>query len=338
MEYSIKLNEENHTYEIEVVGKKKKPVFIADYSGTQVLKEVGVSANYDDVDPIILKRASEKGTRLHNQCEEYMNGKLSPLDMDKLALDSVLNVEKLIPTKLGTELALFIEYKGVVIAGSIDICGYRGAENNISVITDYKFTNTYHQVSVEAQLNLYNYMLKKNNGNVVNGKLIKWDNKLVELHPIHNGELKNSVLWEDKEVERMLDCLIEKTQFYKNYVLPVGINEVELVDTEEKLAKLELEVKEFKEKIKERKQKILNSMLEQGVNKIIIGRVEYSIKSGYEYDRVDSNLLKKEESQIFNKYSKKVVVAPTLLVNIKEEEKKEKPKTLLDEVLNMEAD
>jgi hypothetical protein len=148
--------------------------------------------------------------------------------MDKVALSSVLETERLMPTRLGTELALFIEYKKKIIAGSIDICGYRGANNNISVISDYKFTREYHQVSVEAQLNLYNYMLKKNNGNVVNGKLIKWDNDLVELHPIHNGELKNSILWSDEEVERMLDCLIEGKQFYKNYVLPKDIDVVDL--------------------------------------------------------------------------------------------------------------
>jgi hypothetical protein len=321
MEYNIKLNEENHTYEIEVVGKKK-PI-VADYSGTQVLKEVGVSANYEEVDPVILKKASERGTKLHAQCEAYMNGSISVLDMDKVALSSVLETERLMPTRLGTELALFIEYKKVIIAGSIDICGYRGANNNISVISDYKFTSAYHQVSVEAQLNLYNYMLKKNNGNIVNGKLIKWDNDLVELHPIHNGELKNSILWSDEEVERMLDCLIDGKQFYKNYVLPKDIDVVDLQENEYRLALLEKKVEEFKEKIQARKEMILNSMLEQGVNRIELGNVEYSIKNGYEYESVDSKKLKAEDLPTFEKYKKKVVVKPTLLVNIQEEKPKE---------------
>lgn len=329
MEYRIKLNEKNHTYEIEIVGGKTKK---ADYSCTQVLKCVGVSPDYANADEKVVKAKASRGTTLHKQCQDYFEKNLSILDMDKEAITSVAVVSKML-NKVSCETPLFIEYKGKIIAGSIDVLGFRGEKENIGVLIDYKFTSSYYENSVEAQLNLYNYMLKKNNGNVVNGKNVVWDKNKVELHPIHNGDLMSVAVWSDKEVEDMLDCLIEGKEYLRPYDLPSEVN-VELVEKAESyIQQMQEKIKQAEEKIKDIRSIILTSMQNQRVSKIVVGNVEYSIKSGYTRNSIDTKKLKEEDMKTYEKYLKPSQIPPTLLVKTlnKENKKKEEAITVKEE-------
>lgn len=328
MEYTIKLNEENHTYEISI-GKENK---VADFSCTQVLKRVGVSPDYSNVDEKTLKSKASRGTTLHKQCQDYFEKNLSILDMDKEAISSVAVVSKMLK-KVSCETPLYIEYKGKIIAGTLDVLGFRGSKDNISVICDYKFTSSYYEQSVEAQLNLYNYMLKKNNGNVVNGKKVVWENEKVELHPIHNGELLSVSVWSDKEVEDMLDCLIEDKEYLRPYVLPNTVDVGIVEKAELYIQQMESKIEQAKEKIKDIRKIILTSMQEQKVDKIVVGNVEYSIKNGYVRNSIDSKRLKEDDPKLYEKYLKPTQVAPTLQVKTlaKEIEKKKEAITVESE-------
>ena len=309
--YGIYLNEENHEYTVV----KNKQELKVDSSITQVLKAVDLAPNYSNIDEGVLKHASEVGTKKHAQMEEYfmLNGAVDPSEYEDV-LDTQNSMDEYsFNDDIKCELPIVIEYKDKVIAGTIDFI-----DLTKKTIVDYKFTSELHNNYVEAQMNLYAYAVRHFKG-TING--LEFNNEVVDtIRANHKGKFVDFELWDDSKVEELLDCYINGLPYIDERALQTldSVN-TDLVAQEYELAHFEAQVKRFTELIAERRQNILNEMLEKGIKTYEVSGVKYTVVEESTRESFDSAKFKKENPDLYEQYKKTSKAKPSLRVKVVEQ-------------------
>lgn len=303
--YEIVLNEETHTYTITKNGKEI-PV---DASVTGVLKAVSIAKDMSNIPTNVLEKARNRGTENHKEVEKFIlsggkeqaTNELAQMSCNAIELTYDLDKENVV-----AEFPLVIIYKGKVICGQADIINFTKKD-----LIDEKYTAKYEKDYVESQCNLYAYAINKMNG-IVNG--VDLSNKKIEsLAVLHNGIFHQLRMWNEKEVEDLLDSYIDNLPYF-----PVELstaNEL-AIQSELKIAELEQKIAQMKKAVEDRRNLILEEMKRKDIKKIEIDGVTYTRIDEQLRTTFDSKLFKEREPDLYKAYSKTSVVKESLRVKV----------------------
>ena len=281
-------------------------------SVTQLLSKHGLSANYKDIDPTILKQAAKYGNDIHEQLEHLIKG--TSKDVSQTALDGFKLLGGNI-TLMASEMMVWSELDR--LSGTIDIMAY--IVDKLAII-DTKTTYEFHELSVRWQLSLYAYLYFKQYGTRVDEIKCLWYDKKNK-----KWFLKDLEFISDDKIQRLLEC-------ERQGIIYTEETKYELIDTyySQQLATTLGKIKQYKEWIKEleKEQVLIEEVLKNGMR-------EYGIKSfDNEYFKitytpetvrktVDYEAILKDKGveitpQDIEKHTKKTAVKDRITITLKE--------------------
>lgn len=295
---SVVFNEEDHTY---FLGYKQLQG-ITGMIGQQLFPD-----KYKEVPEFVLKRAAEKGSRIHAQCQF--------VDMTGLTPESV-EAENYLREREGAGFGVVANEYTVsdneYFASNIDCVWEKGGRVSIADIkTTYKLDNEYlsWQLSIYAFLfELQNPLLKVEQ---LFGIWLRGDKS--ELVPIERKP--------DEEVQKLMQCEISGQQYITTGLVPsVGVELVPaqlvnaIIEIEEEVASLVEIQKDYKERLKA-------AMREHGVKSWDAGRLRVSYTPPSQSNGFDSKKFQEEHADLYAKYLKTTPKAESIRVTIREDGK-----------------
>ncbi len=297
--YQVSLDDATHTYNVCDLDTFNN--LEVDLSVTQLLKNLGFTPDYKEVDIKVLQNASKRGTYCHKALELLRTGKAIMLDyaLDErydLINDTYKAVSELSYLKpIANEMIISIELpNGDIICGSVDEFGLNERTKNYYVL-DYKFTYEYHELAVQLQTLIYS-------------TIIKWliDNNIT-INQVDFGALSREETIEryciHKDIAYKLEMKKEYENYYSNYntfykpkysveEIEQGmsskdlsskeielkyINSFDLMSAEKELETYERKVKEIKSYIEKNRAIVKTAMEKNGVKTLEIGNVKYTL-------------------------------------------------------------
>lgn len=145
--------EESHTYYVD--GEKVDSV-------TQILSKLFPN-KYADIDPVVLKKAGERGTQIHKAIEAYCKGFDDGSDEVK-DFNFLRKHYGFVPTE--NELPIILDFGGKTYAGRIDLLFTMDGQ---TCLADIKTTSTLDKNYLGYQLNLYKLGLEQSYGYKIEG-------------------------------------------------------------------------------------------------------------------------------------------------------------------------
>lgn len=294
----LKFDEETHTY---TLGGKVLP------SVTSILDAVLFHDKYNGVDEETLKLASEKGRLIHKEISDYI------LD-GKIGFTEELN--NFIKLKKEKELDL-LDSEFIVAnnkyAGTVDLMFYYKGK---LCIGDIKTTYNLDKEYVSWQLSLYKYLYESRVSRLCPYP-IDFDGNYVEIKELYaiwlrddKAKFEKVEMKSKEQVEEVLCAFVEgrTIDFYGATLQTIPL------DKQIALNDLLHQMKDIEEKTKGIKEAILNEMNERGLDKVILGDVTITRKSGGVRTSVDTTKLK--EDGLYDKYTKTSEVKPSIMIKV----------------------
>ena len=303
-ESSVIFNEAEHTYTLN--GKKLGGV-------TAIVKWL-FPDTYTDIPEAVLMKSAAHGSLIHSKCELYNTCGLG---------DDLPEVQEYIRLKaensLTTEANEYLVDDGKDIASSIDVVFSKG-EDGCYPLADIKTTSKIHVDNVTLQLSIYAYLFELCNKGKKAGKLyVIWLPKekygkaeLMELKRVPTAACKKIIkaylAKEDSTPYRVkyfgAEKKAENTEIEPiEEALPVSLK-----DVENKIIKLEMDLKTLEAMQKEMKAGLMALMVEHNVKKWSSERLTITRKLDGTRESLDTAKLKKEYPDI---YAECVKVSPT---------------------------
>lgn len=292
----VVFNEENHTY---TLGEKLLKGI------TGMISRQLFPDKYKDVPAFVLKRAAEKGSLIHNQCQFADTTGLPPESIE---------AENYIRMRVNAGYKAFANEYTVsdneYFASNIDCVWEK--DNRIS-LGDIKTTLHLDEEYLSWQLSIYAYLFELQN------PLIKVDKLFGIWVRGDKHELIEIRRRPDEEVKKLMECEMKGGQYLSN--LPVPADEkslipLQLVNTiigiEEELAGLSEIQKDYKEKLK-------TAMRENGVKSWDAGRLRVSYTPASTGNSFDAKRFQTDHPELYAKYIKTSPKADSIRVTIREE-------------------
>lgn len=306
----ITMDKKTHTYSVD--GD------IASISITELLTKHGLAPDYSGVSKEKKKEAAERGKAVHKDIECFINNKgYEPetpqgLEFAKWALKNLETAE--------AEVSIAYEFKGMLIAGTIDLIGT--LKSGERIVDDHKNTASFNAEYVAWQVSIGDYFLRKANGRIVNDRKIEWAG--AEKFFCTHFDPKSGKL-SIKELDKIPDSEIERLIFAEyngeKYVRPKLVVENELRVSLERAEQVLFEIEQAHKKAKETAEKcraaLLAEMERQGIYSFEGEKVKAGYRSGYDSVRVDATKLRRELPEVYAQYTKTVRVKPTVTISIK---------------------
>lgn len=267
---------------------------------TTIMRENGLSPNYGDINPLVLKHAAEMGSNAHKAIEAYCNGE---------AVKTTKLIESFKKLNLDVVCCEYLVTDHDSIASSIDMI-VKVDEQTVDLI-DMKRTAEVHRDALAWQLGIYKVLFEIANPTI----------KVRNCYCLHIKKgLKDSIEKDTCqpliEIQPMLESevynLIQAVQMGLPYEKPetllptLPFSNAELMDlnaAEDTIAKLESEMKLAKFIVDEYHERIYNYMLEKGLESISVGNGEYKLKKPYQVQQLDTKKLKEEMPEIAERYT-----------------------------------
>lgn len=293
---SVVFNEENHTY---MLGEKLLKGI------TGMISRQLFPDKYRDVPAFVLKKAAEKGSLIHNQCQFADTTGLPPESIE---------AENYIKMRVNAGYNAFANEYTVsdndYFASNIDCVWEK--DDRIS-LGDIKTTQQLDKEYLSWQLSIYAYLFELQN------PLIKVDKLFGIWVRGDKHELVEITRKPDEEVKKLMECEMKGEQYLSN--LPVPADEkslipLQLVNTiigiEEELAGLTEIQKGYKEKLK-------TVMRENGVKSWDAGRLRVSYTPASTGNSFDAKKFQADHPELYAKYIKTSPKADSIRVTIREE-------------------
>ena len=181
-------------------------------------------------------------------------------------------------------------------------------------LIDIKTTSTLHTDSLSWQLSIYAYLFALQNPDIT-------VNKLYGLH-IRNGKAKMVEVARipTAEVERLLECEEEDLPYYYTTPNLSPKQESALYDLQgitEKIALIKVTLKEAEELKKSIEQVIIGDMELDGLRTLESGPIKVTYVAASKRETVDKARLQDDMPELYEKYKKVTMVAPSLRVTVK---------------------
>lgn len=285
---NLKFSEENHKYT-----SKDFNQFV---SITTILKEMGITPNYDVVDEEVLNRAIDYGKLIHKEIENYCKLEETGITHE---LEDFIKWSK--SNKLNYVASEYIVHNEKV-AGTIDLI-YR--QNNELVISDIKTTSQVHKEAVSWQLSLYRYLLKENIEKAT----------CIHIRP-DKFEVIEIPLKSNEECEELLNCYFNNTRYEIAILEQNKINK--LVQSQNELKVLQDKQKEIENTMKSIKEMCLQEMDKRGLIKVEIKQDDTKLlitKVESKQTSVDMEKLKQDHPEIdYDNYTKTTYKKPFIKI------------------------
>lgn len=307
------MDEKTHSYFVD--GE------VADISVTELLHKHGLAPSYNGVDEGVLEEARARGKEVHRDIECYIEGE-GFIPETRAGLNFAHWAELKIK-EAHAEQKIAFEYKGIVIAGSIDLIG--NFEGLGAVIADHKTTSRFQREYVSWQLSIYDYIARKLNGIVVNNRriILGGAEKFLCFLFDQNGDMtvKECDKIPDDEIERLFECEANG-EIYKRAGLVLSDEmALEIDSAEATLLFYEQAAKTAKARAEKVRAAVLAEMEKQGIFSYESEKVKIAYRAGYTKEAVDGKALKAEMPEVYKRYLKKSAVKPTVVITPKKGEK-----------------
>lgn len=273
----IRFDSESHTYWIEGEETKLEGV-------TSTLLKVLFKDKYKDVNPDVLMKAAEKGSRIHSECEMWDSLGIYPESEEgknyiTLCLENKLGV-------LNSEF-LVSDYEN--FASAIDKVILM--EDSSMALADIKTTYSLDKEYVSWQLSIYKYFFYLTTGEIVDHLYAIW----------LRGDKAELVEVEDKgtdNVLRLIDCYLTGKEFFA----PILSNEEELIRVETELVQLEKLIKFYEDKKKQLSDSFVSEMEKNGIKKFENEHLSITYVPSSLVERFDSAKFKESNPDIYKQY------------------------------------
>lgn len=296
----ISFDSETHTYTNEE-GKKLVSV-------TTLLKQEGISPNYDCVNEDVLKAAADRGTYIHKEIEDYI--KKGEIGFTTELQEFIRYIENNHLTVIASEKMVWNN----VVAGTIDLI-LKTEMGNI-IYADIKTTSQVHRQSVSWQLSIYKDLdldfETENYQNYLNATL----------QVFHFDKEGNLTVKELAEVKtEQINKLYESIEKGEKYEVEIANDTLtELYEVEKIIAYYENLKKKAEEDAKLLRETIVNSMKEQGISKFENDKICISYIAPSTKETFDSATFKKEHPELWDQYKKTTQVKAQVRIILREKE------------------
>ena len=294
----IKFDEILHKYTVD--GKEVISV-------TQLLQKHKITPSYDAVDKELLRMASERGTLIHEEVENWIKKGESGFTEEAERICRYLSRRTDDIFNMMTEQMVAND----VVAGRFDVLY---THEKKLVLTDIKTGNTKHLFGWSWQLSLYKYLYEKMYGKEIDSLQILWakNGGMTVIHCDYVG---------DEKIENLLNAEREGRLISD---VDLGVSEEELEDLTELMQEItakEKELKLLKDMVDSVKTVLYCTMEKEGVKTVDRGNLKITYVAPSFRTSVDSKKLEKEEPEIFKKYAKTTTVAGSIKITLIGEKK-----------------
>ena len=257
---------------------------------------------YTDIDAEVLKKAQEKGNKVHNEIEKYLLQNIEPKKptYEFKTFKKIFNNE-FTPTQ--TEQVLYGATEYGAYAGTFDLLDtINGAI--IDIKTNYSLDKEY----VQIQLSLYAMALRQN------------DVKINQAYVIHLPSEKSPQKPQILALDLLSDAECEEIvrAYFNGESKPQAqlqcLNETAIAELETSILAME----KFETTVKEYKDKILKEMEERNISQIKIGNnITISYIAPTQRESIDTAKLKKEMPEVALHYKKVSKVKASVRITTK---------------------
>ena len=289
----IKFDENLHKYTVD--GKEVISV-------TQLLQKHKITPSYDAVDKELLRMASERGTLIHEEVENWIENNEIGFTEEAEKICDFLFERADEKSKIISEQMVAND----VVAGRFDVL-YTHAKK--LVLTDIKTGNTKHLFGWSWQLSLYKYLYEKMYGKEIDSLQILWakNGGMTVIHCDYVGDEKIENLLKAEREGRLISDV------------DLGVSEEELEDLTELMEKItvkEKELKLLKDMVDSVKTVLYGTMEKEGIKTVDRGNLKITYVAPSSRTSVDSKKLEKEEPEIYKKYVKTTTVAGSIKITL----------------------
>lgn len=294
----IKFDETLHKYTVD--GKEVISV-------TQLLQKHRITPSYDAVDKELLRMASERGTLIHEEVENWIKNNETGFTEEFERICDFLIERADGNTKILSEQMVAND----IVAGRFDLL-YLDEEKRL-VLTDIKTGNSKHLYGWTWQLSLYKYLYEKMYDKKIESLQIFWVNGDLTVIPCEYVG--------DDKIENLLNAEREGRLISD---VDLGVSEEELEELEELMQEIKIKEDELnlmKEKVDKVKETLYSTMEKEGVKTVDRNKLKITYVAPSSRTSVDSKKLEKEEPEIYKKYVKTTTVAGSIKITLIGEKK-----------------
>ena len=294
----IKFDEVLHKYTVD--GKEVISV-------TQLLQKHKITPSYDAVDKELLRMASERGTLIHEEVENWIKNNETGFTEEFERICDFLIERADGNTKILSEQMVAND----IVAGRFDLL-YLDDKKRL-VLTDIKTGNSKHLYGWTWQLSLYKYLYEKMYDKKIESLQIFWVNGDLTVIPCEYVG--------DEKIENLLNAEREGRLISD---VDLGVSEEELEDLEELMQEIKVKKEELKvleDKVGKIQDILYDTMGKEGVKTVDRGKLKITYVAPSTRVSVDSKKLQKEEPEIYKKYVNTTTVAGSIKITLTGEKK-----------------
>ena len=290
----IKFDEILHKYTVD--GKEVISV-------TQLLQKHKITPSYDAVDKELLRMASERGTLIHEEVENWIKNRDLGFTQEAYYICDYLT-DKIY---YGSEIISEQMVANDVVAGRFDLLFLDGKKR--LVLADIKTGNSKHLFGWSWQLSLYKYLYEKMYGKKIESLIVMWakndDMTVIPCEYVGDDKIEN-LLNAEREGRLISD-------------VDLGVSEEELEELEELMQDIkskEEELNLLKEKVDKIKETLYGTMEKEGIKTVDRNKLKITYVAPSTRVSIDSKKLQKEEPEIYKKYVKTTTVAGSIKITL----------------------
>ena len=295
----VKFDENLHKYTVD--GKEVISV-------TQLLQKHRITPSYDAVDKELLRMASERGTLIHEEVENWIKDREIGFTQEAYYICDYLR-DKIY---YGSEIISEQMVANDVVAGRFDLLFLDGKKR--LVLADIKTGNSKHLYGWSWQLSLYKYLYEKMYGKKIESLIVMWaKNDGMTVIPCEYVG--------DDKIENLLNAEREGRLISD---VDLGVSEEELEELEELIQEIKIKEDELnlmKEKVDKVKETLYGTMENEGIKTVDRNKLKITYVAPSTRVFVDSKKLQKEEPEIYKKYVKTTTVAGSIKITLIGEKK-----------------
>lgn len=296
----VVFNEEDHTY---FLGEKQLQGI------TGMISRQLFPDKYKGIPDYVMKRAADKGSRIHSQCEFVDSTGFEPESIE---------AENYLRERMNAGYnALANEYTvsdEEYFASNIDCVWEKEEEVSLA---DIKTTYRIDKDSLSWQLSIYAYLFEKQNPGLkvknLYGIWLRGDKS--ELIPI---ERKN-----DEDVIRLMECEVKGEKYISTEIAPAGNLQLMTAAAVQMLIDAQEELDFAKEQSEQMKEALKAAMIENGVNVWDAGRLRASVTPATTSKSFDTKAFQADHPDLYSKYLKSVEKKASIRITIREEKEDE---------------
>lgn len=250
---------------------------------------------YADIDAEVLKKAQEKGTKVHNEIEKYLLQDIEP----KKPTYEFKEFKKILQDNKELGFKVVATHSEQTLYGATEYGAYAGTydlfDSINGIIYDIKTNYSLDLEYVQLQLSLYAMALRQQDVKVIDGYVIHLPPEKSPQSP----QIKKVELLSDEECENIVRAYFAGES--KPQANLQCLNEQAIAELETNILameKAEMTIKEYKDKI-------LKEMEERNINQIKIGKnITISYIAPTTRESIDTARFKKEMPVMAEKYKK----------------------------------